>query len=140
MNLLARSLRFYAVGGVGIAVQLVALGVLKRGFGMNYLLATALAVEIAILHNFLWHQLWTWRDRGSGWAEAGKRLVRFNLTSGGLSIAANVVLMRLLAGTLGIHYLLANLIAIGATAAANFLASEWFVFRPEKMAKRPSTQ
>jgi putative flippase GtrA len=30
---------------------------------MNYLLATALAVETAVIHNFLWHQRFTWSDR-----------------------------------------------------------------------------
>ena len=32
---------------------------------ISYLTATALAVELAVLNNFVWHQLWTWRDRPS---------------------------------------------------------------------------
>jgi putative flippase GtrA len=24
--------------------------------------ATAVAVELAVLHNFVWHHCWTWRD------------------------------------------------------------------------------
>jgi putative flippase GtrA len=129
VNLLMRSVKFYVVGGVGIGVQLGALAVLKSLLGVNYLWATALAVEIAVLHNFIWHQLWTWRDRQTSLTEALGRMVRFNLTTGALSILANVVLMRGLTGSLGIHYLPANLMAIAGTSLANFALSEWFVFR-----------
>src|SRR5438552_13002172 len=38
---------------IGIGVQLAVLTILKSGFALNYLSATALAVEAAILHNFL---------------------------------------------------------------------------------------
>jgi putative flippase GtrA len=37
--------------------------------------------------------------------------------------------MKWLAGSLHIHYLAANLIAIAITSLANFILSEWLVFR-----------
>jgi putative flippase GtrA len=40
--------------------------------------------------------------------------------------------MRLLTGTLGMHYLFANGISIAATALINFALSERFVFRPAR--------
>jgi putative flippase GtrA len=43
--------------------QLLILIVLKTGLGLDYLVATALAVEAAVVHNFLWHQRFTWIDR-----------------------------------------------------------------------------
>ena len=55
-----RWLKFNLVGGIGIVVQLLALFVLKTAFGLNYLIATALAVEGAVIHNFLWHERFTW--------------------------------------------------------------------------------
>ena len=62
-----RWLKFNLVGGIGIAVQLLILVVLKAGLHFNYLIATALAVEIAVIHNFLWHERFTWADRsGAG--------------------------------------------------------------------------
>jgi putative flippase GtrA len=124
-----RWLQFNAVGGIGIGVQLAVLAILKGLAGMHYLAATAAAVEAAILHNFVWHERWTWRDRPAGFAETLRRLLRFNLTTGCLSLLSNLVLMRLLVGAFGIHYLVANLIAIASTAIANFLVSEYFVFR-----------
>ena len=58
-----RWLKFNFVGGVGIAVQLGALAFFHSVLHLNYLLATALAVETAVIHNFLWHERFTWRDR-----------------------------------------------------------------------------
>ena len=60
---LFRWLKFNAVGGIGIVVQLVALAVFRSWLKLDYLLATGLAVEIAVVHNFLWHERFTWADR-----------------------------------------------------------------------------
>jgi putative flippase GtrA len=128
-----RWLKFNAVGGIGVAVQLGALVVYKSLFGIHYLAATALAVETAVLHNFFWHQQWTWADRARSRMRPRllfRRLFRFHLSNGLVSILSNVVLMRLLAGHFRLHYLLANVISIAITSAANFLLSELFVFRP----------
>ena len=47
-----RWLKFNAVGAGGIVVQLLALGVLKSILRWDYLLATAFAVEAAVVHNY----------------------------------------------------------------------------------------
>lgn len=54
--------RFNAVGILGAAVQLAALRIGTRVIGIHYLAATVLAVEIALLHNFAWHEIWTWKS------------------------------------------------------------------------------
>lgn len=58
-----RWLKFNLVGGIGIVVQMLTLVMLKTGLHFNYLLATALAVETAVIHNFFWHERFTWADR-----------------------------------------------------------------------------
>jgi len=126
--ILQRWLKFNTVGVIGIGVQLAALALLKGLLHMEYLWATGLAVEVAVLHNFVWHERWTWKGR-VGKEGMLMRLFRFNLTTGAISIISNLVLMRLLVGQFHIQYLAANLIAIAATSIANFLVSEWFVFR-----------
>lgn len=126
----ARWLRFNAVGLAGVVVQLAMLAACKQWAGLSTLAATAIAVEMAVLHNFWWHERWTWRTAGT--PGVGERLLRFHLANGLLSIASNLVWMRLLAGTLGMHYLTANAISIGVTALLNFVLSERFVFRPAK--------
>lgn len=127
-SFLHRWLKFNTVGAIGIAVQLAALALLRGLLGMSYLVATALAVETAVLHNFVWHELWTWRDRRSPDGTVLRRLVRFNLTTGLVSIVTNLVLMRLLVGSFHMQYLIANLLSIAAGSLANFFLSDWFVF------------
>jgi putative flippase GtrA len=126
-GLFGRYLKFNFVGGIGIAVQLAALWIYEHAFGLHYLWATALAVETAVLHNFVWHERFTWKDR-SGRGLPG-RLVRFHAGNGLISITGNVILMRLFAGALGMRHLVANGLAIAICSLANFAAGEWFVFR-----------
>ena len=124
-----RWLKFSAVGWMGVAVQLMVLTILAGHLGMHYLLATALGVESAILHNFLWHERWTWRDRDLiGAAGQWRRLMRFNLTSGLVSITGNLVFMRLFVGELGLHYVVGNLASIASCAIVNFIISDRMVF------------
>jgi len=121
-----RWLKFNFVGGLGIVIQLAALSILTGFFHLYYLLATALAVEIAVLHNFAWHQHFTWRERSGGTLG---RLLRFHLGNGLISIAGNLALMKLFVGVLGMPVLSGNAASIGLCSLANFAAGEWFVFR-----------
>ncbi|PYV89374.1 MAG: hypothetical protein DMG90_11420 [Acidobacteria bacterium] len=126
----ARWLKFNAVGGIGMLVQLGTLAALTNGLRVNYLLATALAVEAAVIHNFLWHERFTWADRVHISAhESVIRFLKFTLTTGLFSILGNVALMWLFAGMIGLPYVAANLITMVICSTANFLVSDWFVFR-----------
>lgn len=125
----SRWLKFYAVGGIGIAVQFVVLAALTSGLRFDYRLATTAAVEAAVIHNFLWHEHFTWADRRA--ANVLARFARFNLTTGAFSIAGNLVLMELLVGILALPYLAANAMTIVACSIVNFLLSDRFVFRSD---------
>ena len=138
---LVRWMKFNFVGGIGIVVQLVVLLLLKSVLQFNYLTATALAVEAAVIHNFIWHERFTWADRTSrdraksAWCKSLLRFVRFNLTTGGVSVAGNLALMKLLVGMGHVNYLPANGIAIFLCSVANFLVSEQWVFQEEPALK-----
>ena len=54
---------FVAVGAIGFLLQLGSLAFLTMVAGWPYGPATASAVQLAVIHNFLWHERWTWRDR-----------------------------------------------------------------------------
>jgi len=125
-------LKFTLVGGMGIAVQLGALALLTA-MKVNYLAATGLAVEAAVVHNFLWHQRFTWADRamrqGKAWqSEALQRLFRFQLSNGGISLLGNLLLMRGLVGFARVSLWLASLASIAICFCGNFLASDQWVF------------
>jgi putative flippase GtrA len=122
-----RWLKFNTVGGIGIGVQLLILAGLKSVLHLDYLAATACAVEAAILHNFFWHERFTWVDRARG--RGFTRLFKFNLTTGMVSLAGNLLLMRIFVGAWHIEYLVANCIVISVCSLFNFVASDRFVFR-----------
>jgi putative flippase GtrA len=124
-----RWLRFNTVGLAGVLVQLAALTALKQFAGLPTFAATALAVEAAVLHNFFWHERWTWATAGTPGLPG--RLLRFHLANGAVSIAANLAFMQLLTAT-GLHYLPANVLSIAVTALLNFALSDRFVFRPAR--------
>jgi putative flippase GtrA len=166
---LARWVKFNFVGGIGIGVQFAALFLLKSVLHFHYLIATVIAVEAAVVHNFVWHERFTWADRTRSdrigadritpaWsvrqtsgAEAQnslsavnaalkrcatqeplrssfRRLLRFNLANGAVSILGNVALMRVMVGGGHMNYLAANGIAIALCSVANFVVSDVWVY------------
>jgi len=128
-----RWLKFNLVGGIGIAVQFAALFLLKSVLHLHYLYATAIAVEAAVVHNFVWHEQFTWSDRvRTSWCRSLLRLARFNLTIGAVSILGNLALMKVLVGEGHLNYLLSNAIAIALCSVANFLISEEWVFAADR--------
>ena len=118
---------FFAVGAGGFALQMAALALLLAA-RCPYLPATAVAVEAAVLHNFFWHERWTWADRTAGQPGVVRRFARFNLSTGAASIFGNVMFMAVYVDGLGIHPLLANALAVASTAVVNFLVADRWVF------------
>lgn len=124
-----RWLVFNGVGALGVAVQLSFLTLLVRADGLPVPLATLIAVEAAVLHNFVWHQRWTWRDvPAAAPRDVWQRLVRFHALNGTVSLVGNVLLTTMLA-QLGVHPVLANVVAILTCSTVNFFASNRLVFR-----------
>jgi len=126
---LATWLRFNAVGLIGVGVQLAVLAVLRSGLSWSIRLSTIVAVESAVLHNFIWHERWTWAHRDLHLSGVPGRLFRFNLSNGLISIVGNLALMELLAVRLQINYMLSNMVAIGVCSLLNFFASDKLVFK-----------
>ena len=131
-------IKFNVVGVFGFALQSSALFVLTRAaprFG--YLAATAVAVELAVLNNFLWHQRWTWNDRPTTTKkETLRRLAKFNVTNGAVSIVGNLVLMSILVGSLGLPITGANVASVAACSICNFFLADRIAFlRGQAIAK-----
>ena len=124
-----RTARFAGVGGGGFFVQLATLQALVSWSGLPYLAATAVAVEAAILHNFYWHERWTWADRPAPERRL-RRLIRFNGMTALVSIGGNVALMALLAGRFHLPLLVANTVAVLVVSTINFVSADRLVFEP----------
>jgi putative flippase GtrA len=124
--------KFNFVGGLGIGVQLAALAIFRSWMKLDYLLATGLAVEIAVIHNFLWHVRFTWADRPAPRrVHSLLRLAKFNASNGAVSMVGNLALMRLLVGEVKFNYVASNVIAIVICSLVNFVLSDRFVFEAE---------
>ena len=125
-----RLLRFSVAGLIGFLVQVAALWLLVSFTTMHYVPATIVAVELAILINFVWHDRWTWRDRPvPSERERWVRLARFNALTGLTSIAGSVMVTAVLVELFSLSPIVANVISVMALGAFNFAGANTLVFR-----------
>jgi len=130
MNTLIRWGKFNLVGTLGMIVQLAMLALFNRWTGGRYLLASAVAIEITLLHNFSWHLSYTWRDRRDHSARFAQ-LVRFHLSNGIVSFVGNLLLMRVLIQEAHLPLLVSNGIAILCCSMINFCLGDNWAFALE---------
>jgi dolichol-phosphate mannosyltransferase len=122
--------KFALVGAVGAAFQVVLFRLLVELFDLPQVWAAPIAVEIVLLHNFLWHERFTWRDRGSGGIrQRTSRLWWFHVTNGLLSLGGNTALIYVLVQELKAPALPSAVAAIALCAPANFLLADRCVYR-----------
>jgi putative flippase GtrA len=120
-----RWLRFSAVGIAGAGVQLGVLWWCTNAMRIAEVPSIAIAVSSAVLHNFFWHEAWTWKKMPA----AGRlgRLGRFYLSNGVASLVANTVLTMFFRQFFGL--IASNFLAIALTALLNFILADRWVFR-----------
>jgi putative flippase GtrA len=129
-RLCARFGRFNLVGLLGAALQVLLFDLLMKRWGLPEVAAMPVAVEIVLLHNFFWHERFTWRDRGlAGLRPRAIRLCRFHASNGLISLAGNTVLTYYLVEKLKAPALPSALAAIALCAPVNFLLSDQWIFK-----------
>ncbi len=118
---LQRFAKYCLVGVSGVLVNMIVLALLTEA-GMAYLLAGVLAVETAIVTNFLLHEWWSFADhaqRHSGIIPRVLRFLKFNLfCAGGAGIA--LIILWLLTEYGGLPYLLSNFVGIIVATVWNY--------------------
>ena len=117
-----RILKFAAVGGTGVIINTSVLYVLSRWVGLPLVAASALAVELAAISNYLLNDTWTFAVRSPSLG----RFAKFN-TASLAGLALNVLSVWLLT-RLGLNFLVADLIGIAAGFAANYAFSVRWVW------------
>jgi putative flippase GtrA len=133
LNTFVRWLKFNLVGAIGMVVQLASLAVFNHLQPGHYLLASAAAIEVTLLHNFIWHVQYTWRDRRDNSALPAQ-LLRFHLSNGLVSMLGNLALMKLLVEYAQMPVLPANCIAILCCSIVNFCLGDAWAFASRKNA------
>jgi dolichol-phosphate mannosyltransferase len=98
----SRIFKFMVVGVIGAIVQLTSLQLLRTS--LTYQWSYFVSVELAVLSNFIWSNIWTFHDRTLPAQEIPVKFLQFNLASAG-SIAIQQVLAFLGERYLGIFYL-----------------------------------
>jgi putative flippase GtrA len=127
VNIFIRWWKFNLVGAMGMVLQLVALALISRWTGGHYLCASAAAIELAVLHDFVWHLHYTWRDRRDTSAFL-PQLLRFHLSNGLVSMLGNLALMRILVHEVHLTVLASNSIAILCCSILNFYLGDLWAF------------
>ena len=117
--------KFLVVGASGVAVNNAALFTLYQLLRSPLIVASMVAVVLSIGNNFIWNDRWTFVQHHGAYSSAIRRFARFGLASlSGLMLTT--ASLWLLVNAFGLHYLVANLLAIGAGTVSNFVInSRW---------------
>jgi putative flippase GtrA len=116
-------LRFGVVGVLGTAVNLLILHSLHNELGWGFTRSSAIATELAIVHNYVWNELWTFHVRKLDF----RRLTQYNLSSllgAGVTVAVATVVKEL------IDPRLAQLCGILCGAGLNYLVNVRWTWGP----------
>ena len=129
-----RFVKFGAVGASGTVINIVVLYACQEFLllriadfhsRLNY--SIAIAITLATISNFYFNRRLTWRDRQYE-ASPGVMVLFFKyVAAAGVSIAIQSVMTKSL--SLYLHYILANLVAIGLSSVFNFVANDRLTFK-----------
>jgi putative flippase GtrA len=123
-RLAARFGRFSVVGALGVVVNSIALLVLYQGLHLPLMAATLTAVEVAIIHNFVLDNRWTFGQRHLSL----RRFAGFQAGSLG-TLVITALSVQLLVEHVHVYYLTANLIGISVGAILNYAVSAGWIWR-----------
>ncbi len=125
-ELILRFLKFSIVGGSGVLVNLGSLAFFHKIVGFPFSLSLAMAIEISIVNNFFWNNLWTWRERRRD--PVYQRFLKYNIATLTTSGIGNFLTSVVVKG-LGVHYIIAGMAGIVVAVLINFLLADRWVFR-----------
>ena len=122
-----RWVRFNVIGIMGFVLQTVTLWTLVHWSGLSATVSVAIAVLVAVSHNFLWHERYTWHDRPRH--ERAWRWLSFNMSTGLISLITNVGLTLYVIKLTGLPVVASNIIAVISASLLNFVIADRLVFR-----------
>jgi dolichol-phosphate mannosyltransferase len=117
-----RIFKFGIVGLSGIVVNQGLLIFLRESAGLSLWIAGAVAIEVAVLNNFLWNDIWTFKSTGGQPRLSSRwhRLLAFELVSSGGAII-NYAVLNCMVFFLATDYKIANIIGILLGFIWNFM-------------------
>ncbi len=121
--------RFSLVGLLGAALQLLLLYALTERFHLPVVVATPFALELVVIHNFVWHERFTWCDRQlKSMRLRLLRLWRFHAGNGLISLLGNTALTYVFVERLKAPVLPCAVGSIALCSLVNFLVADAWVY------------
>jgi dolichol-phosphate mannosyltransferase len=116
-----RLIKFSIVGVIGAGINTWFLWLFTDVAGLYYLYSAVIAVEIAIVLQFLMNDRWTFKEQKTMHVEQfTKRIIKSNIwRSGGLAV--NIGVLYFLTEYAGVYYLLSNIAGIVCAFLLNYL-------------------
>jgi putative flippase GtrA len=125
-----RLVRFFTVGWMGFIVQMAAFVALTSVFHVPWLWATVAAAELSIVHNFFWHERWTWKDRTeSRGVSMLAKLARFNVATGIVAVGGNLAVVALCVTIFKLPPVVATVLAVATLSILNFILADRWIFQ-----------
>ncbi|WP_148416794.1 GtrA family protein [Haloferax sp. KTX1] len=127
-----RFVQYLIVGLVGISINEGLLFLVSGIGGLSYVIGGTVGRVVSTFVNFVINDRWTWRSYGSiGHRPWAWRATKYGMTRL-VGIAIGVVALVAFVELLGLHYLVANVAAIGVGALWGFTASDRFVWQANR--------
>jgi len=121
-------IKFGIVGISGIIVNTGILYILSEFFGIFYIISSLFAIELSIINNFIWNDLWTFGHEKQKISKVTNRFFSYHIVSiGGMVI--NIGVLVFLTEVLGIYYLISNLLGILIAFSWNFLVNRTITWK-----------
>jgi dolichol-phosphate mannosyltransferase len=133
-----RFFNFQMVAWSGTVVNLVVLWLLHGVLGWHLLISGAIAIETAIITNFILYFYFTWGERRkSGKRNFFRKLIRYNLITASIDFIVRLTVLWVLTEWIGIYYLLSDIIGMTVTPFFKYYANDHLIF---KQSSEPQTE
>jgi putative flippase GtrA len=125
--MLARAAKYFVVGGISACVDIGFFFVFAKLLGFNYLAVATIGFLIAVPVNYLLSVRFVFRS-GARFRPLHELALVYLVSSVGLGLHLMVLYAAI--DVLGLELMLSKFIATGSVFLWNFLARNYFVFRP----------
>jgi dolichol-phosphate mannosyltransferase len=126
--------RFGIVGFSGYVINLIVYSLLVEVANWHYVPAAVLAFCVAVSNNFLANRHWTFNATDGRATFQAPRFLIVSL----VALAFNLLILELLVGTLGMHKILGQAVAILAATPLNFVGNKLWSFGKRSHRSLPS--
>lgn len=119
-------LRFATVGGIATAIHYLILITLVNGANMNAVWASSIGFIVSAVCNYLLNYRFTFKSN----VEHRRAIITFFIVAS-VGLVLNSLVMQIMTKYLGVHYLLAQVLATGLVLMWNFTGNRLWTFKPD---------